>query len=132
MGHIHKRRADRRCENDIAIPLSLENPGSSLSSIESTIEVDFHDIPPLIRCIVLTGNARANSRVGNNDVQSSEVCCNPLDRRFYIWLATDVGLVCCCFDIILVSDFCGSFFGVRGGFVDESDLVVTKYVCLSN
>lgn len=105
--------------------LLLENARSSLGRIKSTIEVYFHDIPPLLCRIVLTRHTRRDPRVDDNDVQPPEVCCNPLHRLLYVMLFTDICLVCCSLDTVRGPNFCGDTFGVCGGFVDDSDLVVS-------
>lgn len=102
--------------------LVLEDARSSLGRIESTVEVNFHDIPPLLCCVVLARDTRRDPRVGDNNVQLPKVCCNPLHCLFYALLLTNVRLVCCSLDAVRGPDFCSDTFGVRGGFVNDRDL----------
>lgn len=85
--------------------LLLEDARSSLGCVESTIEVNFHYIPPLLRCVILGRDTRRDARVGNNNVQLPKVCRDLLHCLLNALLLTNVCLICCSLYAICGSDF---------------------------
>ena len=125
LGHIHQRCADRCREDNVAVSLLFENSSSSLSSIESAIEVDIHNIPPLLRGIIFCCGARCDPGVNDNNVQFSKIFGNLLYSIFNFPLATNIGFVCHSLHIILGRDFCSSCCGGIGSVVDDGDLIMS-------
>ena len=94
--------------------LLLEDARSSLSRVESTVQVDLHDLPPFLISVILCCDRGYDSRVADDDVQFSEVLRDLLDGRLDGSLAGHVGLVGGCFDVICGCDLCGDAIGVFG------------------
>lgn len=66
--NIHQCCADGGREDDISVTLLLEYLRSRLSSIKSSIEINFHDITPVFSSVILGGDIRSDSRVDYDDV----------------------------------------------------------------
>jgi hypothetical protein len=94
--------------------LSLEDARSGLSGKKGTIQVHLHDLSPLLIRVVFSCDGRYNARVANNDVQFTKVLCDLLDGSLDFRLTGDVGLICCCFDIVRRCNFLSNRVGVFG------------------
>lgn len=94
--------------------LLLEDARSSLSRVESTVQIDLHDFPPFLISVILCCDRGYDSRVTDDDVQFSKVLRDLLDCRLDRGLAGHVGLVGDRFYIIRGSDLCGDVVGVFG------------------
>lgn len=76
--NIDQRCTNRSREDDISAPLRLENLRSSLGRVECPIEVDIHNMLPLLRGILLSGDARCDTRVYDHDIEFSKILHNVL------------------------------------------------------
>jgi hypothetical protein len=102
--------------------LLLEDLGCRLRSVEGAVEVDSHDLAPLLRAILLRGLVGRHAGVGDNDVQLAKLLGDLLNDSLDVGLVAHVGLVCGRADIVGGCDLCGDVDCLLRCTVDDGDL----------
>ena len=122
LGHIDQSRTDGSRENDISMALLLKHTRRRLCRIESTVQIDLHDLTPLFGRIVLGRDRRHDAGVGDQNIQLAKVLYHLLDSRLDRSLARHIGLVCSGTHIVGGCDLCRGRFGCFGRVIDQSHL----------
>ena len=78
---IHEQRTDRDREDHVPKSLSPKNLGRSLRGVESSVDIDVHDFLEFRRTIFLACVLGANSSIGNDYIQLSEILRDLVNRR---------------------------------------------------
>lgn len=102
--------------------LLLENPGCSLRRVERAVQIDPHNLTPLLGGIVFGSDRRGDSRISHQNIQLTKVLHHLLNHDLDGRLASHIGLIRRSPDIVCGCDFCGGLVGCLGGIVDQRDL----------
>jgi hypothetical protein len=120
---IHKASTDRSSEDDVPEALLLEDSGGGLRGVESSIEIDLHDLAPLFASVVFRRLIGCNSGVGDDDIQFPKIFGDFPDNIFDFWLIANVGLICRCLDIIRSFNLRCNGIRIFGRVVDDGNLI---------
>jgi hypothetical protein len=106
LGQVDKNRTNRRREDDISKPLSLKDPRRSLRGVECPVQIDFHEITPLVGRAVFSGAMVRHAGIHNHDIELAEVARNLLEGYFDFVFVGDIAFVRSCLDVVSSCDFC--------------------------
>lgn len=109
--------------------LLLKDLCGRLCGIECAVQVDVHDLAPLLGGIILSRDGGCDARVDNDDIESPKVFLDLGNCALDLVLVGHVGLVCARGDLVRRCDFGGRRVGCVGSVVDYSylGLLVSQY-----
>ena len=98
--YIDQNGTNRRSEDQVAKALLLENLCRSLSCPECAIEVDTHDLTPLIAGVILSWEMRCDTGIRYDDVDFAEIIGNLLNGACQHFSGFNLGLICYALDVV--------------------------------